>query len=189
MLSQSDSNLRQALHPLQNSPIVPLLPGSSSQLPFSLATCYELSWTLAEAWNALELQKSRAVNVQISHLNRLQRSYLMDQVAAVHKDSTVQSAKFLVGVLRAVETYLRGQLQTPTYSKVSVCHCHSISFVTNVSSEITTSFKTLFTSGRERSAILFNYPLKRQPSRLTWAICQQISTIISFMLTMIVLVS
>ncbi|KAI1757436.1 hypothetical protein F4782DRAFT_129646 [Xylaria castorea] len=108
-----------ALNPLQNSPIVPLLHGYSSELPFCLAACYELSWNLAEAWSALELQKSRAANVQISSLNRLQRSYVADQVAAVQKDSTVGSAKFLVGVLRAVETYLRGQLETPAYSKVN----------------------------------------------------------------------
>ncbi|KAI1282275.1 hypothetical protein F5Y07DRAFT_234953 [Xylaria sp. FL0933] len=101
------------LHPLQNSPIVPLLPGYSSQLPFWLATCYELSWNLAAAWSALELQQSRAANVQISALNRLQRSFVVDDVAAVHKDSTVQSAKFLVGILQAIEAYLRGELQTP----------------------------------------------------------------------------
>ncbi|KAI0458364.1 hypothetical protein F5B21DRAFT_24453 [Xylaria acuta] len=106
-----------ALHPLQNSLIVPLLHGYSSELPFCLATCYELSWNLAEAWSALELQKSRAVNIQISSLNRLQRSYVADKVAAVQKDSTVGSAKFLVGVLRAIETYLKGQLETPAFSK------------------------------------------------------------------------
>ncbi|KAI1738338.1 hypothetical protein F4680DRAFT_450092 [Xylaria scruposa] len=105
------------LHPIQNSPIVPLLHGYSSELPFCFATCYELSWNLAEAWSALELQKSRAINVQISNLNRLQRSYVADEVASVQKDSTIGSAKFLVGVLRAIETYLRGQLETPAYSK------------------------------------------------------------------------
>ncbi|KAI1304313.1 hypothetical protein F5Y03DRAFT_175160 [Xylaria venustula] len=105
------------LHPLHNSPVVPLLHGYNSQLPFWLATCYELSWDLADAWSALEMQRSRAVNVQISGLNRLQRSYVADKVAAVHKDSTVRSAKFLVGVLQAIETYLREQLQTPNLWK------------------------------------------------------------------------
>ncbi|KAJ8130086.1 hypothetical protein O1611_g3545 [Lasiodiplodia mahajangana] len=105
-----------ALHPLQNSSIVSQLHGPSSQLPFFLAACYELSWTLAEAWSALELQRSRAANVQISSLNRLQRSYVADKVAAVQKDSTVRSAKFLVGVLRAVESYVRDQLQAPKWS-------------------------------------------------------------------------
>ncbi|KAI0443860.1 hypothetical protein F4803DRAFT_549785 [Xylaria telfairii] len=106
-----------ALHPLQNSSIVPLLHGYSLDLPLCLATCYELSWNLSEAWSALELHKSRAAKVQISSLNRLQRSFVADKVAAVQKDSTVGSAKFLVGVLRAMEAYLRGQLETPTYSK------------------------------------------------------------------------
>ncbi|KAI0400957.1 hypothetical protein F4802DRAFT_619434 [Xylaria palmicola] len=105
------------LHPLQNSPIVPLLHGNSSRLLYCMAICYELSWGLAEAWSALEQQKSRAVHFQISGLNRLQRSFAADKVAAVHKDSTVGSAKFLVGVLRAVEIYLRNQLETPDYWK------------------------------------------------------------------------
>lgn len=107
---------------------MPLLHGYSSELPLCLATCYELSWNLAEAWSALELQKSRAVKVQISNLNRLQRSFVADKVAAVQKDSTVGSAKFLVGVLQAIETYVRDQLETPTYSKVSVrsyCFVHT----------------------------------------------------------------
>ncbi|KAI0874718.1 hypothetical protein GGS24DRAFT_330090 [Hypoxylon argillaceum] len=103
-----------ALHPLQNSPIVPLLHELSSRLPFFWATCYELSWTLAEAWSALELQKSRVVNVKTSGLNRLQRSFVADKVAAVQKESTGRSAKFLTGVLRAMEAYIRGQFQTPT---------------------------------------------------------------------------
>ncbi|KAI0413696.1 hypothetical protein F5X98DRAFT_378468 [Xylaria grammica] len=100
-----------ALHPLQNSPIVPLLREYSSQLPFWLAACYEISWSIADSWSSLELQKSRATNIQISGLNRLQRSYVADKVAAVQKDSTAQSAKFLTGVLRAIETYIRGQFQ------------------------------------------------------------------------------
>ncbi|KAI1826195.1 midasin [Xylaria intraflava] len=105
------------LHPLQNSPIVPLIHGYASQLPFWLATCYEISLTLSEAWNTLEFQKSRIVDAKVSDLNRLQRSFVADKVTAVSKDSTVQSAKFLVGVLRAIEAYLRSQLQMPTYWK------------------------------------------------------------------------
>ncbi|KAJ3574669.1 hypothetical protein NPX13_g4291 [Xylaria arbuscula] len=104
----------QTLHPLHNSPIVPLLHGYSTQVPFWLASCYELSWNLAEAWRGLELLKYRAVNIQVSGLNRLQRSYVADQVAAVQKDSTARSAKFLVGVLQAIEVYVRGQLRTPS---------------------------------------------------------------------------
>ncbi|KAI1129610.1 hypothetical protein F5Y10DRAFT_290837 [Nemania abortiva] len=98
-----------------NCPIVPLLYEPPSQLPFCFATYYELSWTLAEAWNALEIQNSQAINSQVSGLNRLQRSYVADKIAAVQKDSTVRSAKFLVGVLRTVDSYIRGQLQTLTW--------------------------------------------------------------------------
>ncbi|GAP86507.1 putative midasin [Rosellinia necatrix] len=103
------------LHPLQNSPIIPLLHESSSPLLFGMAVCYELSWHLSEAWGALELQRSQAVNVQISGLNRLQRSYIADEVPAVQKDSTARSSRFLVGILQALETYVRSELQTPTW--------------------------------------------------------------------------
>ncbi|KAI8635037.1 midasin [Xylariaceae sp. FL1651] len=104
-----------ALHPLQNSPIVPLLPGYSSQLPFWLATCYELFSELANAWKALELQRYRATDIQVSGLNRLQRSYIADKVATINKDSTARSTKFLTGVLQAMEHYLRAQLHIPTW--------------------------------------------------------------------------
>ncbi|KAI1811252.1 midasin [Poronia punctata] len=101
-----------ALHPLQNSPIVPLLHGFSSQLPFWLGTCYELSLNLSAAWSALEEQKSRAINLQISSMNRLQRSFVVEQVAAVQKDSTARSVQFLTGVVQTVEAYLKNQLET-----------------------------------------------------------------------------
>ncbi|KAI1174155.1 hypothetical protein F4777DRAFT_406432 [Nemania sp. FL0916] len=106
-----------AFHPLQNSPIVSLLHGPSPETQLSLATYYEISWTLVEAWSALQQQNSQAVNVQVSALNRLQRSFVADNVAAVRKDSTALSAKFLMGTLSAIETYIKGQLQAPTCSR------------------------------------------------------------------------
>lgn len=119
---------------------MPLLDGPSSSLPFRVAAYYEISWELGEAWKALELQKSRAANVQISGLNRLQRSYVAEKVAAVQKDSTVQSAKFLVGVLRAIETYVRTELQSPSICKVSAYYHNCTSWITNVNRVITQSF-------------------------------------------------
>ncbi|KAI1640182.1 hypothetical protein F4809DRAFT_637851 [Biscogniauxia mediterranea] len=103
----------QPLHPLQNSPLVPLLQGYLSGLPFWLGTCYEMYFDLLKAWNALEAQKSQAHGIQVSALNRLQRSYVAERVAAVAKDSTVDATKFLVGVLQAAEGYIRTQLQSP----------------------------------------------------------------------------
>ncbi|KAI0480112.1 P-loop containing nucleoside triphosphate hydrolase protein [Xylariaceae sp. FL0804] len=99
------------LHPLQNSVIVPLLQGYSSQLPFWLATCYETHNDVLRARKALESQQSR--NVQVSGLNRLQRSCIADRVAAVARDTTVDAAKFLAGVLQAVEGYIQSQLHSP----------------------------------------------------------------------------
>lgn len=57
--------------------------------------------------------------MQVSTLTRLQRSYVVDTVAAVAKDSTVGAAKFLAGALQAVESYLQTQLKSPVQWKVS----------------------------------------------------------------------
>ncbi|KAI1505402.1 P-loop containing nucleoside triphosphate hydrolase protein [Biscogniauxia marginata] len=107
----------QPLHPLQNSPLAPLLHGYASGLPLWLATCYELYFNILKAWDALERQKSKAHGIQVSGLNRLQRSCVADKVAAVAKDSTVGAVKFLVGVLQVVEAYIRAQLRSPNLWK------------------------------------------------------------------------
>ncbi|KAI5928416.1 hypothetical protein F4810DRAFT_705356 [Camillea tinctor] len=103
----------QPLHPLHNSPLLPLLQGYPLGLPFWLGACYEVYFDLLRAWDALEVQKSQAHGIQVSALNRLQRSYVSERVAAVAKDSTVDATKFLVGVLQTTEAYIRSQLQSP----------------------------------------------------------------------------
>ncbi|KAI1268601.1 midasin [Xylariaceae sp. FL1019] len=99
------------LHPLHNSPIIPLLRECPSLNPVWLSICYEMSFILADAWELLERQKATVSNMQISGLNRLQRSLVAESVVAVQKDSTVRSAKFLIGLLQAVEAYLKTQLK------------------------------------------------------------------------------
>ncbi|RYP31829.1 hypothetical protein DL767_005560 [Monosporascus sp. MG133] len=59
------------------------------------------------------VQRSRADGVQVSGLNRLQRSCMADGVAAVSKDSTVGAARFLVGALKAIQSYLQSQRDKP----------------------------------------------------------------------------
>ncbi|RYP78469.1 hypothetical protein DL770_006888 [Monosporascus sp. CRB-9-2] len=65
------------------------------------------------AHNAMAVQRSRADGVQVSGLNRLQRSCMADSVAAVSRDSTVGAARFLVGALKAIESYLQSQHDKP----------------------------------------------------------------------------
>ncbi|KAI0166381.1 midasin [Xylariaceae sp. FL1272] len=119
-VASSDHDLHYAknflpLHPLHNSPIIPLLRECPLLNPVWLSICYEMSFIIADAWELLERQKATASNMQISSMNRLQRSLVAESVVAVQKDSTVRSAKFLVGLLQAVEAYLKTQLKNPIY--------------------------------------------------------------------------
>ncbi|KAH9903691.1 hypothetical protein F4778DRAFT_735131 [Xylariomycetidae sp. FL2044] len=124
----------QPLHPLCNSPAVPILQRYDPELPFWLASCYELCQTIIVAWRAIEEQKNRATGMQVSALNRLQRSFVADSVAAVSKDSTIGAAKFLFGVLQRVEAYVRDQVSNSSlwrerrYLLRDLMHCWGIIF-------------------------------------------------------------
>ncbi|KXJ94663.1 hypothetical protein Micbo1qcDRAFT_132688 [Microdochium bolleyi] len=100
----------QPLHPLQNNIVVPTLNSRSSDLPFWLATCFEVYQAILEARSVLDAQRAKAGSSQVSALNRLQRACLVATVAAVAKDSTVGAYEFLSGTLRTLEDYLRSQL-------------------------------------------------------------------------------
>ncbi|KAI1760137.1 midasin [Hypoxylon sp. FL1150] len=100
----------QPLHPLQNAVVVPLLQLNSVELPFWLAACYELYSDIIEAHRAQTSEDTRAGGMKVSQLNRLQRSGLAASVAAVSKDSTVGASRFLGGVLREVDSFIRSQL-------------------------------------------------------------------------------
>ena len=80
--------------------------------------CYELYQDITQARKALESQSPKSSGVLVSGLTRLQRSCISDSVAGVARDSTVGAARFLVGVLQAVESYIRIQLQSPGLWKV-----------------------------------------------------------------------
>ncbi|KAJ1335201.1 midasin [Microdochium nivale] len=104
----------QPLHPLQNNVIVPILNSGSSDLPFWLATCFDLYQAILEAHRALDSQRAKAGSSQVSALTRLQRACLAETVAAVAKDSTVGAFVFLHGTLRTLEEYMRSQLDNAT---------------------------------------------------------------------------
>ncbi|KAI2639493.1 midasin [Hypomontagnella submonticulosa] len=99
----------QPLHPLQNSVIVPCLQVGSSQLPLWLATCYELYIDIIDAWRQLESEQPHGTGIQVSKLNRFQRSCVAGTVAAVSKDSTAGAVKFLRGVLEELDSFMRSQ--------------------------------------------------------------------------------
>ncbi|RYO81486.1 hypothetical protein DL766_007274 [Monosporascus sp. MC13-8B] len=101
------------LRGVQNSVLVPLLNGPYPELPFWLATCHESYLNILRAHDAMAAQRSKADGIQVSSLNRLQRSCMADSVAAVSKDSTVGAASFLVGALKAIDSYLQSQRDKP----------------------------------------------------------------------------
>ncbi|KAI1413627.1 midasin [Hypoxylon sp. FL1857] len=103
----------QPLHPLQNSVIVPLLQESFPELPFWLATCYELYIDVVDARGRVELEDTRGTGKQVSQLNRFQRSRVAGSVAAVSKDSTVGAAKFVIGFLDEIDAFMRSHFSNP----------------------------------------------------------------------------
>ncbi|KAI1384439.1 uncharacterized protein F4822DRAFT_363659 [Hypoxylon trugodes] len=103
----------QPIHPLQNSVVVPLLQGHSPRLPFWLATCYDLYTDIIDAHLQLEFEEIRRASSQLSEYNWLQRSVVAGSVAAVAKDPTVKSAKFIVGVLEELDSFMRSNLSNP----------------------------------------------------------------------------
>ncbi|KAI0181074.1 midasin [Hypoxylon sp. FL1284] len=100
----------QPLHPLQNSVTVPLLQKQSAELPFWLASCYELYFEIIGAHRAQTSEGTRAGSLKVSQLNRFQRSGLAASVAAVSKDSTVGASGFLDGLLREIDSFIQSQL-------------------------------------------------------------------------------
>lgn len=100
----------QIIHPLQNSPLVPLLQQSSNQV-YWLGACFEL---LIEISSAMEEQNTQEVGIETlkpSKMNRLQRSLVRKRIPAVAKDSTVSVASFLDNCLASLKSYLQRSFQ------------------------------------------------------------------------------
>jgi midasin len=96
------------IHPLQNSPLVPLLVLSQgSEQIFWLGAAFEL---LIEIFNASGAQMRQAAEIETlkpSKMNRLQRSLIKNRVSSVAKDTTANVAPFLVDVLQILKVYLQ----------------------------------------------------------------------------------
>ncbi|TVY40595.1 Midasin [Lachnellula occidentalis] len=99
----------QIIHPLQNSPLVPLLQQSGNQV-FWLAVCFEALLEVAAAMEAQIGQETGIDALKPSKMNRLQRSLVRGRVPAVAKDSTVNISTFLAHCLAALKSYLQNNI-------------------------------------------------------------------------------
>jgi midasin len=104
-------NKNQIIHPLQNSPLVPLLLQSDhSDRVFWLGAIFDLMIEISAARRADSSQREKIETLKPSKMNRLQRSLVRGRVPAVAKDSTVNIAGFLGNTLQALELYLQSNI-------------------------------------------------------------------------------
>jgi len=98
----------QVIHPLQNSPLVPLFAQTSNaEHAFWLGAVFDLILEISSASKAHSTQESGFEALKPSKMNRLQRSLVTGRVSAVAKDSTVNVSEFLRNTLMALAAYLQ----------------------------------------------------------------------------------
>ncbi|PQE19082.1 hypothetical protein CJF30_00007426 [Rutstroemia sp. NJR-2017a BBW] len=101
----------QIIHPLQNTPLVPLLQYSTSPAQvYWLAACLEFKLQIAAAMEAHQQQETTAIGLKPSQMNRLQRSIVSDRVVSVSSDSTVRVSGFLLHTLGLINTYINSSI-------------------------------------------------------------------------------
>ncbi|ESZ93228.1 hypothetical protein SBOR_6384 [Sclerotinia borealis F-4128] len=101
----------QIIHPLQNSPLVPLLQSTSDESQvYWVAACLEYKLQIAAALEAHQEQQSVIQTLKPSQMNRLQRSMVSDRVASVAKDSTVRVSHFLMHTLKCINSCLNAHV-------------------------------------------------------------------------------
>ncbi|EPE31743.1 P-loop containing nucleoside triphosphate hydrolase [Glarea lozoyensis ATCC 20868] len=112
ILLASDFTDAQILHPLQNSPLVPMLQQSgSASAPYWLGACLEFFIEIDQAVSMQRTQIEGTSTLKPSKMNRLQRSLVRERVPTVSKDSTINISGFLEFVLAALKAYIQS-------------HCH-----------------------------------------------------------------
>ncbi|KAL2064559.1 hypothetical protein VTL71DRAFT_3696 [Oculimacula yallundae] len=98
----------QVIHPLQNSPLVPLLAQAvNPEHAFWLGAVFDLILEISNASKAHTAQENGLEALKPSKMNRLQRSLVKGRVSAVTKDSTVNISGFLRNNLMALAAYLQ----------------------------------------------------------------------------------
>ncbi|KAK4668735.1 AAA ATPase midasin [Podospora pseudoanserina] len=113
LYTPSPDKMLMPLHPLINSPMMPLLDQAREGLTCWLAVCYELFIDIQKAEKAMAGQLSKVNVSKPSSLNRLQRSFVADKVASLAKDSTVNSVRFLASVAKAIKGYISTSTAEP----------------------------------------------------------------------------
>ncbi|KAK4202656.1 putative midasin [Triangularia verruculosa] len=106
LYAPSPDKMLMPLHPLINSPMLPLLDQARGGLTCWLAACYELFLDIQKSEKAMAGQLSKVNVSKPSSLNRLQRSFVADKVASLAKDSTVNCVRFLSSVVKAIKGYI-----------------------------------------------------------------------------------
>ncbi|KAK3322472.1 hypothetical protein B0H66DRAFT_590209 [Apodospora peruviana] len=106
LYSAAPDRMLMPLHPLLNSPMIPLLERGQEGLASWLATCYELYLEIQTSQSVMESQLTTFNLSKPSLMSRLQRSWVSDKVASLSRDSTVNAGRFLVSVLRELKAYL-----------------------------------------------------------------------------------
>ncbi|KAK0711033.1 hypothetical protein B0H67DRAFT_491651 [Lasiosphaeris hirsuta] len=106
LYSSAPERMMMPLHPLINTPMIPLLEQDSEGLAHWLAACYEFYLDI-QAFQVTMGAHLGNVNVsKPSLMSRLQRSWVANKVASLSKDSTVNAVRFLSSVLQAFKAYM-----------------------------------------------------------------------------------
>lgn len=113
LYAPSPDRILMPLHPLINSPMIPLLEQGQDGLPYWLAMCYELYLDIQGWEKAMEAQLSRVNLSKPSSMNRLQRSWVSDKVSSLSKDSTVNAVRFLSSALRTIKAFVCEKTDEP----------------------------------------------------------------------------
>ncbi|KAK4106817.1 midasin [Parathielavia hyrcaniae] len=111
--ASSPDKMVMPIHPLLNSPMIPLLEQGREGLAYWLASCYEFYLAIQSSEKAMEAQLGKVNVSKPPSLNRLQRSYVADKVASLSRDSTVHAVRFLSAVIWAVKAFLCEKANEP----------------------------------------------------------------------------
>ena len=106
LYTPSPNRMLMPLHPLVNSPMIPLMEQGHEGLAFWLSSCYELYLDIQASEKAMEAQLVKVNLSKPSLMNRLQRSSVSDKVASLSRDSTVHAVRFLSVTLRTVKAFI-----------------------------------------------------------------------------------
>ncbi|KAH8594855.1 hypothetical protein B0O99DRAFT_661844 [Bisporella sp. PMI_857] len=102
----------QILHPLQNSPLVPLLTKSSNSAQVCwLAVLFELKLGISKALKSQQEQRTISDTLKASQMNRLQISMNINRIPRAATDTTARVSEFLANLLGLLSAFSPDQSQ------------------------------------------------------------------------------